>query len=73
LPFTIFFKNKSNLNSKEELWEFKYFTMQKYNLQQKKNPPKETQILHDIIHNSTTTNLKFHQHKAKYHLSKILI
>jgi len=47
--------------------------MQKYNLQQKKNPPKETQILHDIIHNSTTTNLKFHQHKAKYHLSKILI
>ncbi len=33
--------------AKEELWKFKYFTMQKYNLQ--KNPPKETKIHQDII------------------------
>jgi hypothetical protein len=31
----------------EELWKFKYFPMQKYNLQ--KNPLKETKILQDII------------------------
>jgi hypothetical protein len=35
------------LKVKEELWKFKYFTMQKYNLQ--KNPLKETIILQDII------------------------
>jgi hypothetical protein len=29
--------------AKEELWKFKYFTMQKHNLQ--KNPLKETKIL----------------------------
>jgi len=34
-------------NEKEELWKFKYFTMQKYNLE--KNPLKETKILQDII------------------------
>jgi hypothetical protein len=33
--------------AKEELWKFKYFTTQKYNLQ--KNPLKETKILQDII------------------------
>jgi hypothetical protein len=33
--------------AKEELWIFKYLTMQKYNLQ--KNPLKETKILQDII------------------------
>ncbi len=33
---------------KEELWKFKYFTVQKYNLQ--KNPLiEETKILQDII------------------------
>jgi hypothetical protein len=31
----------------EELWKFKYFNMQKYNLQ--KNRLKETKILQDII------------------------
>jgi hypothetical protein len=30
---------KKHLKAKEELWKFKYFTMQKYNLQ--KNPLKE--------------------------------
>jgi hypothetical protein len=35
------------LKAKEELWKFKYFAMQKYNL--KKNPAKETKILQDII------------------------
>jgi hypothetical protein len=39
---------KKYLKAKEEeLWKFKYFTMQKYNLQ--KNPLKETKILQDII------------------------
>jgi hypothetical protein len=33
LPFTL---KKYILKAKEELWKFKYFTMQKYNLQ--KNP-----------------------------------
>jgi glucan biosynthesis protein len=35
------------LKPKEELWKFKYFTMQKYNPQ--KNPLNETKILPDII------------------------
>jgi hypothetical protein len=39
---------KKYLKAKEEeLWKLKYFTMQKYNLQN--NPLKETQILQDII------------------------
>jgi hypothetical protein len=38
---------KSYLKAKEELWKFKYFTMQKYNLP--KNPQKETKILQYII------------------------
>jgi hypothetical protein len=42
LPFTL----KSILRQKEELWKFKYFTMQKSNIQ--KNPLKETKILQDI-------------------------
>jgi hypothetical protein len=45
LPFTF---KKKNLNAKEELWKFKYFTMQKYNLQ-KISSKKETKILQDII------------------------
>jgi len=44
LPFYI---KTLYLKSKEELWKFKYFTMQKYNLQ--KIPLKETKILQDII------------------------
>jgi hypothetical protein len=38
---------KKYLKAKEELWKFKYFTMQKYNPQ--KNPLKQTKILQDII------------------------
>jgi len=38
---------KKYLKAKEELWKFKYFTMQNYNLQ--KNHLKETKILQDII------------------------
>jgi hypothetical protein len=37
---------KMYLKAKKELWELKYFTMQKYNLQ--KNHPKETKILQNI-------------------------
>jgi hypothetical protein len=33
LPFTL---KKKKFRAKEELWEFKYFTMQKYNLPKKK-------------------------------------
>jgi len=44
----VYIKNVKNiLRQKEELWKFKYFTMQKYNL--KKKPLKETKILQDII------------------------
>jgi hypothetical protein len=51
--------------AKEELWKLKYFSMQKYNLQN--NPSlKKAKILQDTI-----TNVKF-EHKPKYHLSKIL-
>jgi hypothetical protein len=48
LPFYI----KNYLKAKEELWNFKYFTMQKYNLHKKnlkKKPSKRNQILQDII------------------------
>jgi hypothetical protein len=38
---------KKYLKAKEKLYKFKYFTMQKYNLQ--KNPLKETKIIQDII------------------------
>jgi len=43
LSFTI---KKSILSQKEELWKFKYFTMQKYNLQKKssKKKPKSFKI-----------------------------
>jgi hypothetical protein len=58
------------LKAKEELWKFKYFTMQKYNLQKKSS--KRTQNPSRYYNNSIITNLKF-QHKPKYHLSKILI
>jgi hypothetical protein len=59
---------KKYLKAKEELWKFKYFTMQKYNLQnnclkRNQNPSR--------YHNSVT-NLKL-QPKPKYHLPKSLI
>jgi hypothetical protein len=38
---------KMYLKAKEKLWKFKYFTMQKHDLQ--KNPLKETKFLQDII------------------------
>jgi hypothetical protein len=43
----IYIKKKKYLNTNEELWKLKYFTMQKYNLKKillKKNP----KILQDI-------------------------
>jgi hypothetical protein len=64
LPFTF----KKYLKAKEELWKFKYFTMQKYNLQKKSSKRNQNPSRY---HNSIITNLKF-QHKPKYHLSKIL-
>jgi hypothetical protein len=60
---------KKYLKAKEELWELKYFTMQRYNLP--KSPLKRNQNP-SRYYNSIITNLKF-QHKPKYHLSKILI
>ncbi len=65
LPFTL----KSIFRQKEELWKFKYFTMQKYNLQKTSSQRNQNP---STYHNSIITNLKF-QHKPKYHLSKILI
>jgi hypothetical protein len=38
---------KKYLEAKEELWKFKYFTVQKYDLQ--KNPLKETRFLEHVI------------------------
>jgi hypothetical protein len=40
---------KKYLKAKEEFLKLKYFNMQKYNPQRKKNPLKETKILQDII------------------------
>jgi hypothetical protein len=61
---------KKYLKSKEELWKFKYFTMQKYNLLEKKTSERNQNL--SRFQNSIT-DLKF-QHKPKYHhLSKILI
>jgi hypothetical protein len=45
--------------AKEELWKFKYFTMQKYNLQKKSSKRNQNPSRY---HNSIITNLKF-QHK----------
>jgi hypothetical protein len=45
MALPIIFKNITR--QKEEFKTLKYFTMQKYNLQQ--NPPKGTKILEDII------------------------
>jgi hypothetical protein len=54
------------LKAKEELWKFKYFTMQKYN--RPKNPLKETK--NPSRYHNSISNLKF-QHKPNYHLMKI--
>jgi hypothetical protein len=66
LPFSL---KSIFLRQREDLWKFKYFTMQKYNLQ--KNPLKETKNLSRYY--NLVTNLKL-QHKPKYHFfQKILI
>jgi len=59
---------KKHLKAKEELWKFKYFTLQKYNLQKKSSKRHQNRSRY---HNSIT-NLKF-QHKQKYHLPKFLV
>jgi hypothetical protein len=60
---------KKYLKAKEEeLWKFRHFTMQKYNLQKKSSERNQNPSRY---HNSIT-NLRF-QHKPKYRLSKILI
>ncbi len=58
---------KKYLKAKEELWKLKYFTMQKYNLE---NSFKRNQ--NPSRYYNSVANLKF-QHKPKNHLSKILI
>jgi len=66
---------KKYLKVKEELWKFKYFTMQKYNLQ--KNPLKETKILQDIITlyliSSFNTSLNISYQKSSYKNRPIII
>jgi hypothetical protein len=54
---------KKYFKMKKELWKFKYFTMQKYNLQ-KILKKKKNQNPSRYYYNSIT-NLKF-QHKQKY-------
>jgi hypothetical protein len=61
LPFTL----KSIFKAKEKLWEFQYFTLQKYNLQKKSSKRNQNPSRY---HNSKT-NLKF-QHKPKVHIPK---
>jgi transcription initiation factor TFIIIB Brf1 subunit/transcription initiation factor TFIIB len=61
---------KKYLKAKEEeLWKFKYFTMQKYNLKEKSSKRNQNPSRY---YNNFITNLKF-QHKPKYHVSKILV
>jgi hypothetical protein len=60
LPFTL----KKNLKAKKELWKFKYFTMQKYNLQNKKSSKRHQ---NPSRYHNFRTNQKF-QPKPKYHL-----
>jgi hypothetical protein len=67
LPFTL----KKYLNAKEELWKFKYFTMQKKKKKKTKKKKKKSSIRNQnpSRYYNFVTNLKF-QHKPKYHLSK---
>jgi hypothetical protein len=53
LPFTL----KSVLKAKEELWKFKYFIMQKYNLLPKKKSSKRNQ--NPSRYHNSITSLKF--------------
>jgi hypothetical protein len=55
------------LNSKEELWKFKYFTN---NILRKQKSSERNQ--NPSRHHNSITNLKF-QLTVKHHLSKILI
>jgi hypothetical protein len=52
-PFTL---KRGYLEPKEELWKFKYFTIQKFNLQKKK-PSKTNQNPSRYYYNSIITNL----------------
>jgi hypothetical protein len=59
---------KKYLKAKEELWKFKYLTMQKYIIFKKSSKRNQN----PSSYYNSITNLKF-QHKPKYHLKKILI
>jgi hypothetical protein len=76
LPSTFYWYkacDASNDRVKEELWKFKYFTMQKYNLQKKKKSSlKETKKTPSRYYYNSVTNLKF-QYKPKDNLSKTLV
>jgi hypothetical protein len=69
------FTLKKYLKAKEELWKLKYFTIHaKIYLIFKKLSSKRNQNPSRYYYNSIIPNLKFQQHKPKYHhLSKILI
>jgi hypothetical protein len=58
----IYIKKYLKAKEEEELWKFKYFNMQKYNLQKKsfKRNQKPSRY-----YNNSVTNLKF-QHQPKY-------
>jgi hypothetical protein len=59
---------KKYLKAKEELWKFKYFTMQKYNLPKKSSKRNQN----PSRYHNPSPNLKF-QNKPKYHHSKHLV
>jgi len=70
LPITFFFK-KVSYGKRRIMKIHKYFTNAK--TLSSKNPLKRNQNPSRYYYNSIITNLKFQQHKPKYHLSKILI
>jgi hypothetical protein len=56
---------KKYFKAKEELWKFKYFSMQKYIIFKKSSPNNQN----PSRYYNSITNVKF-EHKPKYHLSK---
>jgi hypothetical protein len=59
------------MKAKEELWKFKYFTMQKYIIFKKSSKRNQNKSFKIFI--TLYTLISKLQHKPKYDLSKILI
>jgi hypothetical protein len=66
LPFTL----KKYLKAKEELWKFKYFIMQKYNLPKKsskriQNPSRDYKSIANLKFPNTSQNIIFQESSYK--------